>query len=218
MVIAFTPPFPGRKRKLQSPIKSKICPREVEMTHLEEIDYQRITDSLTTSELYPSAAEVQGVFCGLLCAGDPEPEETWLSELLPTTPPEDLLVQEARRPLLTLAAGTREQLESDGPGLSLLLPSDELPLAERATAVYDWSRGFLFGLALAGLRESDLSEDVRAVFGDFAALTRMDLDDLDDSEDNEQALMEVVEFIRVAAMLIYEERTRVGKEAGPRGS
>jgi len=88
-----------------------------------------------------------------------------------------------------------------------------LPLAERATAVCDWSRGFLFGLALAGLQEADLSEDARGVFGDFAALTQMDLDNLDDSEDNEQSLIEVVEFIRVAAMLIYAERTYAGKEA-----
>lgn len=183
------------------------------MTHLEQIDYQRVTDSLTTSELSPSAAEVQGIFCGLLCAGDPEPEETWLSELLSRPPQEDLLAQEARRPLLTLAACTREQLESEAPGLSLLMPSDELPLAERATAVYDWSRGFLFGLALAGLKESDLSKDARDVFGDFAALTQMDLDNLDDSEDNEQSLIEVMEFMRVAAMLIYEERAYAGKEA-----
>ena len=158
------------------------------------------------------------MFCGLLCAGDIEPEKTWLGELLPAAPPGDLLAQEARRPLLSLAVETRKQLEGDGLGLSLLLPPDERPLAERATAVYDWSRGFLFGLALAGLQASDLSEDARGVFGDFAALTQMDLEDLDDSEENEQALMEVIEFIRVAAMLVYEERARIGIEADHRGS
>jgi uncharacterized protein YgfB (UPF0149 family) len=34
----------------------------------------------------------------------------------------------------------------------------------------------------------------------------MDLDGLDDDEHNEEALTEVSEFIRVAAMLIYQER------------
>ena len=184
----------------------------------EEVDYQRVAESLSASELSPSAAEVQGMFCGLLCAGDPEAEQTWLRELLPEAPPGDLLAQEARRPLLTLAASTREQMESDDLALSLLLPSDGVPLAERAVAVYDWSRGFLFGLAVAGLREADLSEDARGVFGDFAALTQMDLDDLEDTEDNEQSLMEVIEFMRVAAMLVYAERADTGNEADSSGS
>jgi uncharacterized protein len=49
----------------------------------------------------------------------------------------------------------------------------------------------------------------------------MDLDDLDESEENEQALAEVSEFIRVAAMLIHHERaivrsqTSAGQETDP---
>jgi uncharacterized protein YgfB (UPF0149 family) len=35
----------------------------------------------------------------------------------------------------------------------------------------------------------------------------MDLDDLDEDEANEQALTEVVEFVRVAALLLYEDAT-----------
>ena len=44
----------------------------------------------------------------------------------------------------------------------------------------------------------------------------MDLDDLEDTEENEQALMEVIEFIRVAVMLVYEGRTDTGNEADDR--
>ncbi len=186
------------------------------MTDSEEIDYQDVADSLTASELSPSAAEAHGMLGGLLCAGEPEAEGTWLGELLPDMSPGDLLAREARGPLLSLAAGTREQLESGGLELKLLLPADDRPLAERATAVYDWSRGFLFGLALSGRQESELSEGVRAVLKDFAALTQMDLDDLDETEENEQALMEVVEYIRVSVMLVYEGRTDTGNEADDR--
>jgi hypothetical protein len=38
-------------------------------------------------------------------------------------------------------------------------------------------------------------------------LTRMDLDDLDDSAENEAALTEVLEFLRVAALLLREQDT-----------
>jgi hypothetical protein len=59
---------------------------------------------------------------------------------------------------------------------------------------------------LAGLSERDLSEQTREVFRDFVDMTRLDLEDLADGEDNEDALMEIVEFLWVAAMLVYEER------------
>ena len=38
-------------------------------------------------------------------------------------------------------------------------------------------------------------------------LTRMDLSDLDDNQANEEALAEIIEFVRVAALLIYEDRS-----------
>jgi uncharacterized protein YgfB (UPF0149 family) len=86
-------------------------------------------------------------------------------------------------------------------------------LRERATAVYDWCRGFLFALGLAGVHERDLSEQTREVFRDFADITRLDFDDLAEGDDHEDALTEIVEFLWVAAMLVYEERV-CAKEGG----
>jgi uncharacterized protein YgfB (UPF0149 family) len=86
------------------------------------------------------------------------------------------------------------------------MPPDEAPLRERAAAVYDWCRGFLFALGLAGVQERDLSDQTREVFRDFVDITRMDIEDLAEGEDNEDALTEIVEFLWVAAMLVYEER------------
>jgi hypothetical protein len=95
-------------------------------------------------------------------------------------------------------------------GFSPLLPNDAVSLAERALGLYDWSRGFMYGLGLSGVDTGGLSEEAREAFDDLAAITHLDLDDLEDSEDNEQALMELTEFVRVAAMLVYEEK------AGPK--
>jgi uncharacterized protein YgfB (UPF0149 family) len=91
----------------------------------------------------------------------------------------------------------------------LLLPPEDRPLHERANAVLDWVRGILFGLALGGLGREQLVGQAAEAFDDLVELTRMDLDAIDDSDADEQALTEIVEFLRVAAMLIREDRAKV---------
>ncbi|MEA3278917.1 MAG: UPF0149 family protein [Pseudomonadota bacterium] len=171
-------------------------------------DYQRLTERLAVFELTPSASEAHGMLCGLICAGHPQAEATWVEELLAGTDLNDLTAQDCRQSLQALADQTREEIVGPGVGLTLLLPGDERPLPERALGLYDWSRGFLYGLGIAGVDEKDISDQAREVLHDFAAITRLDLDALDESEDDEESLTELTEFAWVAAMLMYEERSR----------
>ena len=196
-------------------------------------DYDDLGRLLAVSALFPSAAEAHGVYCGLLAAapaqrGD-DPEPRWLSELLPSGADIDArahpdpdrgesnpsrqhaavdqhaLVEQCRALLHDLAAHTRAELNGPALGFELFLPSDDRPLRERAMGVHEWTRGFLFGLGLAGVDAGGLAPQTREAFDDLLQVTRMDLDDLDDDEANEQALSDVTEFIRVAAMLLYED-------------
>jgi yecA family protein len=171
-------------------------------------DYQELTDRLGSSDLHPSAAEAHGMLCGLICAGEPHAQRRWLSELLAESGSRDLLAQEAAQRLQSLAESTRAEIEGPGLGFTPLLPAEGRPLRERALALYDWARGFLYGLGLAGLDAAGLSEQAREVLADFAAITHMDLDSLTETEENEESLMELEEFVWVAAMLVYEERGR----------
>ena len=196
-------------------------------------DYDDLGRLLAVSELSPSAAEAHGFYCGLLAAAPPQrgddPEQRWLSELLPSGaaidaranphphpyphPAQGYATQElqhaaadqCRALLHELAAHTRAQINGPALGFELFLPSDDRPLRERAVGVHEWTRGFLFGLGLAGVDAGRLAPQTREAFDDLLQVTRMDLDDLDDDEANEQALSDVTEFIRVAAMLLYED-------------
>jgi uncharacterized protein YgfB (UPF0149 family) len=171
------------------------------------VDYEQLAKHLEISELSPSASEAHGMLCGLICAGHPQAEAAWMDELLRGADETDLLARECRQSLRALAQITREEMDGPGLGFSPLLPVDSAPLPERALALYDWTRGFLYGLGVAGLDEKDLSEQTREIFRDFAAITRLDLGALDEeSEENEEALTELQEFVWVAAMLVYEER------------
>ena len=173
------------------------------------IDFDWLGERLAAlSELAPSVSEAHGMLCGLLCARVPEAERTWVDEVLAGADTRDLAAAELRSTLGRLGADTRGEIEGPGLGFAPLLPPEDRTLRERATGLYDWSRGFLYGLGLAEVDGRDLPDQVREVIDDFADITRLDLEGLDEDEDNEEALVELQEFVWVAAMLIYEERGR----------
>lgn len=161
---------------------------------------------LADSPLCPSPSEAHGMLCGLVCGGASNPEDAWLAQLLPEAESGDLLQAEARAALSGITRQTLDELAGSELRLGLLLPDDSHPLAERATALYDWVRGFLYAWGTLESRQSEPSPQIREILDDFTAFTRMDLDRLDETEQNEEALTEVTEFVRVAALLIHQER------------
>ena len=51
-----------------------------------------------------------------------------------------------------------------------------------------------------------LSQSTREALTDFGEITRMNVDALEEGdEEEEEALMQVAEFLRVAAMLVYDD-------------
>lgn len=160
------------------------------------------------SDLALGPVEAHGIYCGLLCSGEREPIERWLDEILPQRNDSGTDTASCREALSRLAEQTRDHIQSPELGFSPLLPASDTALAERAEAVHDWSRGFLYGLGLTGCDPNTFSGATREALDDLTELTRLDLDDLEDSEQNEESLMELTEFLWVAAMLVYEDRGR----------
>lgn len=171
-----------------------------------DIEYDQFGRLLQESVLAPTPSEAHGLLCGLICGGAPTPERAWLDQLFPTPNAGDPHLQEALTGLHTLARQTLDGLQGRGLSFIPLAPDEACPLVERATALYDWVRGFLFAFGVLGIAERDLPEQTREVLRDFADITRLDLDQLSESEEDESALTELLEFVRVAAMLVYEER------------
>lgn len=145
------------------------------------------------------------MLCAMLCAGGPQVAESWIAELLAGADNADPSTQTCRCSLQGLATRTREEIADPQLDFTPLLPADSAPLIERAMGLYDWSRGFLYGLG-AGVDMTQFLGQAREACDDFAAITHLDLQDLDDSEENERAL---TEFVWVAVMLVYEEQVRL---------
>lgn len=191
------------------------------MSDLDQL-HRELTDFLAVSGLQPTASEVQGMFCGMLCARAEDAEARWIATLLddmsdgsePVAPQDAQIAARCREALLELAALTRAGLDSDAMAFDPLLPGEDASLLERATGLYDFCRGLLFGLGVSGLDAKALGQRGAEVLADLAEITRLDLGDLDATEDNEAALVELYEFVRVAVPLLAAELAGAESEGG----
>ena len=90
-------------------------------------------------------------------------------------------------------------------GFEPLLPADDRPLPERAEALVDWCRGFLGGFGLAGAEtHGKLSDEAQEILRDLSTIAASSFD-FDDEGEDEDALIQVNEFVRMAAMLLFAE-------------
>ena len=167
-------------------------------------NYEKLGEILQHSPLQLSASEAQGMFAGLLCGGTGSPEEIWLQELFG-----DALPSEADRHLLQeVAQHTLGELRDEAFRFKPLFPGESYAIEVRAEALYDWVRGFLYGLALGGMDQTTLSDTAREALSALTEITRLDLNQLEAGEENERALMELEEFLRVTVMVFFAEGGR----------
>ena len=115
-----------------------------------EIDYSELQQQLRDAGVEPDAAEVQGMVCGLFCSGGAGVEAMLLAELFPAGVGEDPAAPGCVDSLRQVIRDTRLSITGGESGYALLLPPENEPLLQRATAIRDWCVGFLYGLGLAG--------------------------------------------------------------------
>ena len=163
------------------------------------ITYIDVADCLAEAGTGLDAAEVHGIATGLLSSGSEA--SAFFFEAVAASGQTDA----CRRLLSDLVEQTDAELGGASFGFPPLLPPDDAPLATRTAALRDWCEGFLYGIGLARRPAGELPSAVTEALSDIAELTRMDVQGVGRSEAEEQALTELVEFLRVAAMLIREE-------------
>ncbi|MBV1816166.1 YecA family protein [Pseudomonas viridiflava] len=148
-----------------------------------------------------SPAELHGLLLGRSCAGAGFDNEGWFADasVLLETEPED----NVRQALIGLQEMVKGELTSDDMTVVLLLPGDDEPLADRAAALGQWCQGFLSGFGLAA-GDKVLSIEATEVLQDLAAIAQVQ-DALEESEDGETDYMEVMEYLRVAPLLLFTE-------------
>lgn len=170
------------------------------------ISYSELGDALIRVQAGVGASELHGSLVGYLCGGGGGSADArhWFDALefdhdgeIAGALPSGLLEQLHRE--------CSSWLADPEPGFEPMLPATETPIEVRADALVEWCRGFLGGFGLAGgVQHGSLSHDAREILGDFGtiAATRFEYAG---NEDDEAALAEVIEFIRVGALLLHAE-------------
>ena len=168
------------------------------------LTYAQLDAALAGATLSVDASELDGLLVGYVCGGGKTHGQSILAALqLDNDDAElDALAAEMHDACIKRLG----QLEM---GLTPLLPPDAEPMRVRVDALVDWTRGFLGGFGLTGAASDNLTDAGREVLRDMGAIAgsrpTLDSDDDQGSDEDESALMELLEFVRVGAMLLQTE-------------
>lgn len=162
--------------------------------------YKSLNEALINTEAKLHPSEAHGMICGILCSSncDKVPFKEWVSG--------GKLNQEANVILDHVYQDAKTKLSSDSFDLELYLPADdETDLAKRAEALTLWCQGFLIGLKLVGIMNNkNHAPDIKEALNDLEEMTKMQYEAVTDSEEDEIAYTELVEYVRMCAMLIHD--------------
>lgn len=184
------------------------------------MDFDQLQSILSRAAAPVGAAESHGTLCGAICSGT-EQDGGWRTHVLSEST-SDVTTRECYAVLDELRESTRRQLAGFDMDFVPLLPADTQLLAQRVEALGLWCQGFLFGLSLGRPREvlDNLPGEAGEVIQDLAEIARAGLESGESGggEADEQAYSELVEYLRVAVQILYEELNRNASPPDPQAS
>lgn len=169
-----------------------------------------------------SPAELHGMLCGKLSAGQRLDSDEWMLEALTFL---DVITDDrgvvgdtdghGQAAIARLYSVSLAQLEDINYGFQLLLPADDTSLAERSRALGEWCHGFLSGFGSAGLKpQQTLSAECAEALRDMAAIVGIGDGDDEDVDDAEANFAEIVEYVRMAALTLFADMGGHKKQGG----
>lgn len=164
-----------------------------------------------------NGAQAHGLLCGRLAVRGATGAAAWLDQLLQNVEQGNALRSECEKQLDELLQATWQQLGERQSEFELLLPNDDESVELRTRAMAEWSEGFLHGLVAdkhaKAVRERLAEEPLSDLIKDMLEITRAGPGGEEDNEENEAAYTELVEYLRVATQLAYEELADLRRSA-----
>ena len=169
-------------------------------------EYDDLESLLAAFGITLTAAQVHGYLTGKILAGSTD----GLNSVLEKSEFELDDMESLTEGLAAVSAEIEVGLAQPEP-FDPLLPDDDCSLEERVSALVDWCSSLLSGLGesqIGGL----MSPEAQEVVEDMQALAEAEYGGEEESE--EVAFTELVEFMRVAISLLFEELVPVGQGEG----
>jgi len=178
------------------------------MSGITQPSFNDVAVALRNVKALTEPAEAHGLLCALFSAGADVRLHAWVDSMLTSFIEEgDIKAKESLDVLEALYRSTKEQYNSGYFDLELLLPSEEEPFYSRIGALAMWCQSFLSGLGLTGidLKKYD-SGDIGEAIQDLSKMARLQYDcEEEGNEDDEKAYFELIEYTKVAALLLHSE-------------
>jgi uncharacterized protein len=164
-------------------------------------DYAMMQQLLRSALPELSPAALHGLLSGLLSSGAPDIDAEDVATVLQSEL-SDLLGQLIEKLLSTTLA----QLQEPDFSFQLLLPSDDERLSLRVIALGEWCEGFTTGFAAGFAQgESALGAEGRESVTDIGQLASLSESGASAEEDEEADFMELVEYVRMAAVALFQQ-------------
>lgn len=167
----------------------------------------------TKCHINPSFAH--GYWAGYICGGQSVSPKDWIKAIFEKDDAWDELDPLLARFFLVVAEVTVAQLSDPHYSFQLLLAEDDDPMDERLACLCDWTRGFLKGFdAQAKIQPRPLlSDDAKEALSDLQEVTDLSAT-FNDAESEEQDYAEVVEYVRLAVLLLHNEMLNARSQGG----
>ena len=183
-----------------------------------DIHHDTLNDALRRCGASWDAAQCHGLLTSRLAIAGTEAGFAWFQQVLEGAETSDPSREDCERMLTALFDATHRQLSERLSEFAPLLPDDSDSTATRAEALGHWCEGYLHGLVSVdhgeALKQRLGQEPLADIIKDMLQITRASAEDDGDEESNEIAYAELVEYLRVAAQLTYEELADFRHPAG----
>ena len=165
-------------------------------------NFDQIDAALRNADM--QAAEAHGTLVGMMCAAGQSPVQDWWAQVF--EPAEGAPEMPDRPEVIdTMYSETVSSLLDGAGTFDLMLPDDEDALESRADALHEWCHGFLYGYGIASGRDvSLLPEEAAEVLRDMGQFAQARFELGEDAEEDELSYSELVEYLRVGVMLLFE--------------
>lgn len=168
--------------------------------------FDQLADLCLRYGCFQSPSLFHGVLTAQLCASQSPLRTHWvalLSQLLGT----EVAAMSAQDQQLALEwlDATQDQLGSSQLDFEPLLPDDLYELEERFSALIKWIQGFTKAFQAAKVEAKQLSQEAQEGLEDLQRILAAAGEQVFDGEDNEKDMMELVEFVRLLALMLFTE-------------
>ena len=154
------------------------------------------------------ASECHGFLCALVC-GNGQVQEQKIREYFLLDGDEIVNPEECFNHLKALSEDIETKMYSSDLDLELLLADENDVLEERSRSLAEWCQGFMSGLGLSGVKDEQIPSESQELIGDFYKIANLDADNKEDEDDSDQgndfALMELIEYVRMGTIYIFED-------------